>query len=91
MNANKNEYQSQPSNKNGVDLARLILINDQVNTFDHVITVLVEICDHDSIQAEQCATITHYKGRCEIKTGVSNDLQPLLALLKKQGLNAILV
>ena len=35
----------------------IILYNDDVNTFDHVIECLVKICDHSYIQAEQCAFI----------------------------------
>jgi ATP-dependent Clp protease adaptor protein ClpS len=41
----------------------LLLHNDDVNTFDYVIESLVEVCEHDSEQAEQCAYITHYKGK----------------------------
>ena len=51
------------------DKFSLILWNDDVNSFDDVIDALVEICEHDFIQAEQCATITHYKGKCEVKSG----------------------
>jgi ATP-dependent Clp protease adaptor protein ClpS len=46
----------------------IILKNDTVNTFDHVINCLVNICGHNPIQAEQCATIVHYKGSCKVKT-----------------------
>ena len=38
----------------------IILYNDDVNTFDHVIECLVKICEHTYIQAEQCAYIVHY-------------------------------
>ncbi len=47
----------------------LILWNDDVNSFDDVIDALVDICGHDELQAEQCATITHYKGKCDVKSG----------------------
>ena len=40
----------------------IVLFNDEVNTFDHVIDMLVEACDHTPIQAEQCSLIVHYKG-----------------------------
>jgi len=52
----------------------LVLINDDFNSFDHVIDCLVAICEHDPIQAEQCATITHYNGSCIIKIGKPKDL-----------------
>ena len=52
----------------------LYLINDKHNSFDHVIDCLVSICEHDDLQAEQCALITHYNGACEIATGNKDDL-----------------
>lgn len=54
----------------------LILYNDDVNTFDFVITTLVEVCEHDMMQAENCAWITHYRGRCSVKKGPIDDLKP---------------
>lgn len=51
----------------------LILWNDDVNSFDDVIDALVEICEHDPHQAEQCATIAHYRGKCDIKSDPSFD------------------
>lgn len=33
----------------------IILYNDDFNTFDHVISCLIQICNHELIQAEQCA------------------------------------
>jgi ATP-dependent Clp protease adaptor protein ClpS len=43
-------------------LRDLILYNDEVNTFDFVIKSLMEICDHEPLQAEQCTVIVHYQG-----------------------------
>ena len=48
---------------------QIVLYNDDVNTFDHVIEMLVSIRDHTTIQAEQCAILVHYKGKCTVKTG----------------------
>jgi len=58
-------------------LKDLILYNDEVNTFDFVIETLIEVCEHDATQAEQCALITHYKGQCTVKTGTFSDLKPM--------------
>ena len=55
----------------------LVLFNDDHNTFDHVIDSLVEICEHDPHQAEQCALITHFKGKCKVKNGPFEELKPL--------------
>ncbi len=66
---------------------RLYLINDQYNTFDHVINCLVVICEHDELQAEQCALLTHYTGSCEIAIGEIQDLVPLKEDLALYGLD----
>jgi ATP-dependent Clp protease adaptor protein ClpS len=65
----------------------LYLINDEYNTFEHVINCLVTICEHRELQAEQCALLTHYRGSCEIAVGENDDLIPLLEDLTLYGLN----
>lgn len=47
----------------------LILLNDDVNSFDHVIEALVDVCGHTAEQAEQCALFAHMKGKCDIRHG----------------------
>ena len=47
----------------------LILYNDDFNTFDFVVETLVEVCEHDFMQAENCAWIAHFKGKCAVKKG----------------------
>ncbi|MEJ2594312.1 MAG: ATP-dependent Clp protease adaptor ClpS [bacterium] len=54
----------------------LILFNDEVNTFDFVIETLIEVCEHDHLQAENCALVAHYKGKCPVKKGPIEDLKP---------------
>jgi ATP-dependent Clp protease adaptor protein ClpS len=66
----------------------LILYNDEVNTFDHVIKSLVEVCGHDPVQAEQCAMIVHFKGSCEVKTGIPEVLGAMSRSLNAKGLNS---
>jgi ATP-dependent Clp protease adaptor protein ClpS len=66
----------------------IILHNDDVNTFDHVIESLVDICDHDPIQAEQCAWIVHYNGKCSVKRGTFDQLEPRCTALQDRGLSA---
>ena len=65
----------------------LVLHNDDVNTFDHVITSLVEICSHEIVQAEQCAYIVHFNGKCDIKTGTYEALYPVRDKLISKGLS----
>lgn len=65
----------------------LTLHNDDVNTFDHVIDSLCEICDHNEIQAEQCALITHFKGKCDIKKGSAEELAHIKEQLTNRQLS----
>lgn len=66
----------------------LILHNDEVNTFDFVIECLIDICDHNPVQAEQCTYIIHYKGKCEVKSGSYNYLNSMRLALIDKGLQA---
>lgn len=66
----------------------IILHNDDLNTFDHVINCLMEICDHDPIQAEQCAWIVHNNGKCSVKRGPFHVLEPQCTALLDRGLSA---
>lgn len=64
---------------------KLLLHNDDYHTFDYVIKALVDICRHSLDQAQQCAILTHCKGKCIIKNGSYDDLLPLhTAMLEKQ-------
>lgn len=66
----------------------IILHNDDVNTFDHVIACLMEICGHEPIQAEQCAWIVHHNGKCAVKRGTFDQLEPHCTALLERGLSA---
>jgi ATP-dependent Clp protease adaptor protein ClpS len=59
-----------------------------VNTFDYVMDTLIEVCDHSLTQAEQCATITHYKGKCEVRNGTFSEMKELRFELISRGLKA---
>ncbi len=68
----------------------LVLHNDDHNTFDWVIDSLVEICSHNNVQAEQCAYIVHYKGKCAVRQGPEEVVRPMRNALIDRGLNATL-
>ena len=70
------------------DKKSIILYNDDINTFGHVIACLVLYCDHTPIQAEQCANIVHNNGKCSVKTGDLLDLIPIKSQLLMHKLNA---
>ncbi|TDQ29135.1 ATP-dependent Clp protease adaptor ClpS [Zeaxanthinibacter enoshimensis] len=69
----------------------IVLFNDDVNTFDHVIDTLISVCDHTPEQAEQCSLIVHYNGKCTVKTGEYTDLKPRCSKLLQAGLNAEII
>ena len=64
----------------------LVLYNDDFNTFDHVIECLMAVCDHDALQAEQCAMIVHFKGKCTVKSGDYEELAPIFKSLSDKDL-----
>ena len=74
--------------KSGSESSTLILYNDDINTFDHVIKSLVEVCGHDPVQAEQCAMIVHFKGSCDVKTGMTEVLNAMSRSLNVKGLKS---
>jgi len=71
------------SNKNA-----LVLYNDDHHYFEFVINTLMKVCEHTEIQAEQCALIVHYKGKCDVKQGQYTQLKPLHEALVDYGLIA---
>ena len=68
------------------ELSHLILFNDDINSFDFVIETLVDVCRHDPMQAEQCAWIAHYKGKCSVKEGAFSELKPPHDEMGQRGL-----
>lgn len=74
-----------------VTVNEIVLFNDDVNTFEHVIDTLVTVCEHTPEQAEQCSLIVHYNGKCTVKTGEYNDLKPRCTRLLQAGLSAEIV
>lgn len=69
-------------------IKELVLYNDNVNHFDFVIESLIDVCEHEPYQAEQCALVAHYKGKCNVKGGTSKELIPFRDQLIQRGLTA---
>ena len=68
--------------------ARLIVHNDEVNTFDWVIKCFQEVLQHTSEQAEQLSIIIHSKGKATVKTATWRELKPKKDALVERGLSA---
>jgi ATP-dependent Clp protease adaptor protein ClpS len=83
------KHKDNPSSiqKDSTTLQRgLILYNDDVNTFDFVIDSLIDVCKHEPDQAEQCALITHFKGKCNVKSGDFYEMKPMYDEMTLRGL-----
>ena len=74
-----------------VNQNEIVLFNDEVNTFEHVIETLIDVCEHTSEQAEQCSLIVHHNGKCTVKTGEYSDLEPRCSRLLQAGLSAEII
>jgi ATP-dependent Clp protease adaptor protein ClpS len=70
------------------DEYQLVVFNDDVNTFEHVINTLIKVCGHSAMQAEQCTWIIHYKGKCSVKVGGYAELIPMRQGVCDQGISA---
>jgi ATP-dependent Clp protease adaptor protein ClpS len=73
------------------DALDLVVFNDDVNTFDHVIQVLMNVCRHTHEQAEQCTIIIHYKGKCAVKKGSREELKPMCQAILDAGIQAAIL
>lgn len=73
-----------------VDQKDLIIYNDDVNSFEHVIDSLIKVCEHNPIQAEQCTWIIHHNGKCQVKRGEYEVLEPLCTALLDRGISAMI-
>lgn len=71
-----------------IKLYTLLVLNDDVNTFDFVIQTLIEVCEHSPIQAEQCTMIIHFKGKCSVKNGDYEELVAMRNEICRRGIGA---
>jgi len=69
----------------------LVVFNDDFNTFEHVIETLIRVCKHTAEQAEQCTWLVHHKGKCTVRTGSFEELDPLREAICEEGIDAKIV
>jgi len=67
---------------------RIVVWNDDVNTFEWVILTLMEVCGHSAEQAEQCAMIIHSNGKYAVKEGTFEKLRPMCEAIIDRGIDA---
>src|ERR1700757_2932379 len=70
------------------DTCTLIVWNDDVNTFEWVIETLIEVCGHTEEQAEQCAYLIHFQGKCAVKKGEYEKLKAMCDKITDRGIGA---
>lgn len=89
----RNSYQEQESVDvleavETTDVMDLVVFNDDINTFEHVIATLIKVCEHTPEQAEQCTLIIHYRGKCTVKNGTFDFLKPMREAICEAGIDA---
>ena len=72
-------------------LWRVVVLNDDFNTFEHVIDTLISVCKHSAEQAEQCTWIIHHKGKCTVKNGSLEELKPMREGIREKGIDARII
>lgn len=71
-----------------IDEMDLVVFNDDINTFEHVIDTLIRVCKHTPEQAEQCTLLIHHKGKCSVKNGTFDFLKPMRQAICEVGIDA---
>lgn len=66
----------------------IVVYNDDFNTFEHVINTFIKILGHGPEQAEQCAMLIHLKGKCKVKQGSYEELEPMCTAILERGISA---
>ena len=66
----------------------LILYNDDINTFQHVIICLMKFMQFSMDKSEQIAITIHNKGSAFLKAGSNGELKPYKEVLCEYGLDA---
>jgi len=67
---------------------KLVVFNDDVNSFQFVIETLIKVCEQTPDQAEQCTWIIHHKGKCAVKEGSHDELKPFRNAITERGIKA---
>ncbi len=83
----KEDFDSDVLTEEG-NTCQLVVWNDEVNTFEWVITTLMEICGHSEEQAEQCALFIHHQGKYAVKNGAYEILKPMCDAITERGIGA---
>lgn len=67
---------------------KLVLHNDDHNTFQHVIVTIMRVLKYELERAEQITYLIHYKQRANAKTGDYDQLKPFKDAFTDAGIRA---
>ena len=85
----KEKYQEDSQVKDCVSTLRTIVVyNDDVNTFDHVINCFIKILEHTHEESMIEAYTIDIDGKCDVKSGSYEELEPYTLALLNQKLSA---
>ena len=68
-------------------LKSIVVYNDDVNSFDHVIGCFINILKHDMEKAMISTFTVHNEGKCDVKSGTYEELEPFALSLMNQKLS----
>ena len=66
-------------------MAKLHLLDDDIHTFDEVVSVLRKYLSFPMTQGQSVANIVHNNGKCDIYTGDIIMVEDLYELFRKEG------
>jgi ATP-dependent Clp protease adaptor protein ClpS len=66
---------------------KVVIYNDDLNSYDYITACLIRMCKHDPIQAEQCAVVAHNIGKCAVKSGNYLDMYELKSTFDDLDIN----
>lgn len=66
---------------------KVVIYNDDINSYDYITACLIRMCKHDPIQAEQCAVVAHNIGKCAVKSGNYLDMYDLKSTFDDLDIN----
>jgi ATP-dependent Clp protease adaptor protein ClpS len=72
-------------------MAKLVLYNDEDNSYFKVKASLIRFCDHMPMQADQCTLIAHNNGKVTIKEGDFMELLDMKNQLENHNLKVELI
>jgi len=68
------------------EMHRLILWNDDHNSFDHVIFCMMKYLDYSEAQAQKIAWKVHNEGKCAVLEGSFTEVEVYRKILQQEGL-----